>query len=98
MNINDEMIDKLADLAKLEFEKEDREEIKKDLGNILDFVETLQKVDTDGIEPLIYMNDDVNVMRSDEEKTIITKEEALKNAPHKDSDYFKVPHVLKKGN
>jgi aspartyl-tRNA(Asn)/glutamyl-tRNA(Gln) amidotransferase subunit C len=97
MEINDEMIDKLSDLAKLEFEKEDREEIKKDLRNILNFVEKLQRVDTDGVEPLIYMNEDVNVMRADISEVSITKEEALKNAPLKDSDYIKVPTVLKKG-
>jgi len=97
MDINDETIDKLADLAKLEFNVEDRAEIKKDLGNILHFVEKLQKFDTTDVQPLIYMNEDVNVMRADEVQQVITKEQALKNAPQKDSDYFKVPRVLSKG-
>ncbi len=96
MDINDDMITKLSDLAKLEFNSSDREKIKSDLNNILHFVEKLQKVDTEGVEPLIYMNEDVNVLRDDISKKTITKEEALKNAPQKDSDYFKVPTVLNK--
>jgi aspartyl-tRNA(Asn)/glutamyl-tRNA(Gln) amidotransferase subunit C len=96
MEINDEVINKLSDLAKLEFNDQDRENIKKDLTNILAFVEKLQSVDTTGIEPLIYMNEDVNVLRKDEVITDITKDEALLNAPDKDSDYFKVPKVMGK--
>ena len=96
MDINDEMITKLSDLAKLEFNSADRDKIKADLNNILHFVEKLQKVDTEGVEPLIYMNEDVNVLRDDISKKTITKEEALRNAPQKDSDYFKVPTVLNK--
>jgi len=94
MDINDDMITKLSDLAKLEFSSGEREKIKTDLNNILHFVEKLQQVDTKGVEPLIYMNEDVNVLRDDVAEKTITKEEALKNAPQKDSDYFKVPTVL----
>jgi aspartyl-tRNA(Asn)/glutamyl-tRNA(Gln) amidotransferase subunit C len=96
MDINDEMISKLSDLAKLEFSSTQRDKIRSDLNNILHFVEKLQKVDTEGVEPLIYMNEDVNVLRDDVAEKTITKEEALKNAPQKDSDYFKVPTVLSK--
>ena len=94
MEINDDMVNKLADLAKLEFNDHDRIEIKKDLTNILAFVEKLQVVNTDNIEPLIYINEDVNVLRKDEVTSEITQKEALLNAPLKDSDYFKVPKVL----
>jgi aspartyl-tRNA(Asn)/glutamyl-tRNA(Gln) amidotransferase subunit C len=94
MEINDATINRLADLAKLEFDAASREEIKQDLTRILDFVAKLQEVNTDGVEPLIYMNEDVNVLRPDEAHTDITQDEALSNAPLKDSDYFKVPRVL----
>lgn len=96
MDINDDMITKLSDLAKLEFSSGERGKIKTDLNKILHFVEKLQQVDTEGVEPLIYMNEDVNVLRDDVAEKTITKEEALKNAPQKDSDYFKVPTVLNK--
>lgn len=94
MDINDNIINRLADLAKLEFDDNSRNEIREDLTRILSFVEKLQAVNTDGVEPLIYMNSDVNVLRPDVASTEITQDEALMNAPQKDSDYFKVPKVL----
>ena len=94
MNINDELVDKLATLAKLEFDADKKKEIIKDLTQIISFVEKLNELDTTGVEPLIFMSDEVNVLRADEVKHDITHEEALLNAPKKDSDYFKAPKVI----
>jgi aspartyl-tRNA(Asn)/glutamyl-tRNA(Gln) amidotransferase subunit C len=55
----------------------------------------LNELDTEGVEPLIYLSEEFNVMRKDEARKTITQEQALKNAPKRDSDYFKVPKVLK---
>ena len=96
MQINDELIDRLAMLSKLKFEGQEKEAIKGDLKKMLAFVAKLDAVDTECVEPLIHMSESVNVLRADEAKIEITKEDALKNAPQKDSDYFKVPRVLKK--
>ena len=63
---------------------------------MLAFIEKLNELDTTNVEPLIYMSDEVNVMREDDVKTEITQDEALKNAPKHDSDYFKVPKVINK--
>ena len=73
-----------------------KESIEKDLQKILDLVEKLEEVNVDGVEPLIYMTDEKNVLRKDVVKDMVTKEEALQNAPQRDSDYFKVPKVIKK--
>jgi aspartyl-tRNA(Asn)/glutamyl-tRNA(Gln) amidotransferase subunit C len=96
MDISNELIDKLADLAKLEFNGEEKEHIKNDLSRILTFIEKLNEIDTTGVEPLIFMSEAVNVLREDEFIQTISKEEALKNAPKKDSDYFRVPKFLDK--
>lgn len=96
MKIDNELVDKLAGLSKLEFDEQAREDIKKDLQKILDMVERLNEVNVDGVEPLIYMSDEKNVLRKDVVKDTVTKEEALLNAPLRDSDYFKVPKVIKK--
>jgi aspartyl-tRNA(Asn)/glutamyl-tRNA(Gln) amidotransferase subunit C len=96
MDINNEMIDKLADLAKLEFTAEEKEKLKGDLSKITGFFEKLNELNTDHVEPLIFMTDEVNVLRADEVHQPITKEEALKNAPAKDSDYFRVPKFIEK--
>lgn len=96
MNIDDKLVNKLAGLAKLEFNGEEREEIKKDLNKILALVEKLNKLDTNNIEPLVFMCEEVNDTRDDVVKQNITQQDALLNAPQSDSDYFKVPKVLEK--
>ena len=96
MKIDKKIVDKLADLSKLEFDDKSREEIINDLNKMLAFVEKLNEVDTANVEPLIYMTDEVNVLREDDVHHDITQKDALKNAPKKDSDYFKVPKVLGK--
>ncbi len=96
MDISNEMIDKLADLAKLEFSAEEKEQLKGDLSNITAFFEKLNEIDTTDVEPLIFMTNEVNVLRADDVVQPINKEEALRNAPAKDSDYFRVPKFLDK--
>ncbi len=98
MKIDSKTVDKLAELAKLEFDEEGKTEIVKDLNRIVEFVEKLGELDTSNVEPLIYMSEETNVMRDDVVKEEITQQEALKNAPLKDSDYIKVPKVINKDN
>jgi aspartyl-tRNA(Asn)/glutamyl-tRNA(Gln) amidotransferase subunit C len=96
MKIDNETVDKIAHLARLEFENEAKDQIIKDMNNMLAFVDKLNEIDTSEIEPLIYMSDEINVLRADVVKHEITQAEALKNAPKHDSDYFKVPKVIEK--
>lgn len=91
MDISNELVDKLADLAKLEFNGDEKEKIKTDLAQITSFFDELNKVNTDNVEPLIFMSDAVNVLREDIVKEELSHADALKNAPAKDSDYFRVP-------
>jgi aspartyl-tRNA(Asn)/glutamyl-tRNA(Gln) amidotransferase subunit C len=92
--IDTKTVDEVAHLARLEFTEEGKAEILNDMNRMLAFVGKLNEMDTEGIEPLIYMTDEVNVLREDEPKVTISQKEALKNAPKKDSDYFKVPKVI----
>lgn len=94
--VTEETINKLAELAKLEFDENSKAQIQKDLNKMLSFVDKLNELDTDGLEPLIYMNNEQIILREDEVKSEITQAEALSNAPQKDSDYIKVPKVLDK--
>jgi aspartyl-tRNA(Asn)/glutamyl-tRNA(Gln) amidotransferase subunit C len=94
--IDTKTVDEVAHLARLEFEKGAKEEIVKDMNNMLAFVDKLNELDTSDVEPLVYMTDEVNILREDEVKKEMTQEEALMNAPKKDSDYFKVPKVVEK--
>ncbi|MCC7296917.1 MAG: Asp-tRNA(Asn)/Glu-tRNA(Gln) amidotransferase subunit GatC [Bacteroidia bacterium] len=94
MKITNQKVDELAQLARLSFDGEAKEAIREDLDKILAMCEKLNEVNTDGVEPLIYMTDNTNVLRNDEVQQVITHEEALKNAPKKDSDFFRVPKVI----
>lgn len=96
MEITNEKIEQLAHLARLEFDAQGKTNIKKDLENILALCEKLNEIDTEGIEPLIYMTDTQNNVRKDEVIETISRQEALMNAPKKDSDYFRVPKVIEK--
>lgn len=96
MKITDETVEHIAHLARLEFEGEEKGKIKQDLENIITFMEKLQEVDTDNVEPLVFMTNEKNRLRDDVAEVTITHEEALKNAPKKDSDYFRIPKVLNK--
>ena len=75
MIVDDVLVDKLANLSKLEFDTESKKEIKADLSKILNFMEKLNELNTDGIEPLIYINEEVNIFREDEVNYPVTKEE-----------------------
>lgn len=94
MKITEEKINQLAHLARLEFTESEKESIKKDLENTLDLCEKLNEIDTEGVEPLIYMTNTTNELREDKIIPSITREQALANAPKKDSDYFRVPKVI----
>ena len=96
MIIDDELLDHIAHLSRLSFEGEEREGIKKDLSNIVSFMEELGKIDTTAVEPLVFMTEEINVLREDEAKITVDHETALFNAPKKDSDYFRIPKVLSK--
>lgn len=95
MEINDELIDKLALLSKLEFNGASKEEIKKKLEKILTMVSKIDELDLNNIEPLKYITEHHSVLRKDIAQLNLSKEEILKNAPQHDSDYIKVPKVLK---
>ena len=94
MSTDIQTIRKLAHLARLEFDETKEQEMLQDLNKILDWMEKLRELDTSTVEPLLHMSEEVNVLRPDAARMVITHEEGLKNAPRKDSDYFRVPKVL----
>jgi aspartyl-tRNA(Asn)/glutamyl-tRNA(Gln) amidotransferase subunit C len=96
MEISQETVLHMAKLSRLEFKGEELETIKGDLEKIIGFMDKLSSVDTSNVEPLIFMSEEKNILREDESIVSITKEAALKNAPKRDSDYFRIPKVLDK--
>lgn len=94
MKITEQRVRELAHLARLRFEGPGLVKMQEDLEKILVMCEQLKSVDTEGIEPLIYLTDSHTILREDIVIQTITHEEALQNAPKSDSDFFRVPKVI----
>ena len=94
MNIDKQTLQKIAHLSRLEIKPEDEEKMLKEMSAIVTFVEKLNEVDTTGVEPLTTMSHEINSLREDEVKGQIDHEKALKTAPKKDDQFFRVPKVL----
>lgn len=96
MEVNEALVDKLAHLSRLQFNEAEKKEIGNDLQRMIAFVEKLNELNLEGVEPLLHMSGEVNVLREDEVRGSISREEGLKNAPLHDEKFFKVPKVIKK--
>ncbi|MFM7839299.1 MAG: Asp-tRNA(Asn)/Glu-tRNA(Gln) amidotransferase subunit GatC [Chitinophagaceae bacterium] len=96
MEVNDALIDQLSDLARLRFSDTEKEMIKKELKQMIDFVDTLKEVDVTGIPPLSHVSEAMNRFRDDQVKGSVSREEALRKAPQTDGIYFQVPKVIQK--
>ena len=96
MKVDENMIDKIAKLSMLEFDEKQKPTIINDMNKMLEFINKLNEINTNSIEPLIHISEEKNILRKDISNTYISQKEALKNAPMKDSTYFKIPKVLDK--
>ncbi|TFB14259.1 Asp-tRNA(Asn)/Glu-tRNA(Gln) amidotransferase subunit GatC [Filobacillus milosensis] len=92
--ISKDQVKHVANLARLAITEEEAEKYSEQLSAIIGFSEQLNELDTSGVEPTTHVLDMKNVLRKDEPKEWISKEEALKNAPDKQNGQFKVPSIL----
>ncbi len=96
MEVNDDLLNKLATLSRLNFSETEKVAIKNDLEKMIRFVQKIEEVDTIGVEPLEHMAAQVNTWREDEVKGSCSQEEALKNSAKHNNQFFMVPKVIKK--
>lgn len=89
-----EKVRKVAVLARLKLSDAEIADYATKLGNILKYVDTLNEVDTDGVEPMVHAVELSNVFRADEIQPSLPREAALSNAPKTDGVYFLVPQIL----
>ena len=94
MIIDQDTVEKIAHLARLELSGDEKQAMIADMNKILGFMDKLNEIDTTGVEPLVYMTNEVNTLREDVIKQEITHQEALLNAPKQDGDYFLVAKVI----
>lgn len=94
MSVTKKDVDYVADLARLQPDEEERESLVNDMNQILDHISTLDELDTSEVEPLEHVIDLEYRLRDDKAKKPLSHEDALKNAPDADTDYFRVPRVI----
>jgi aspartyl-tRNA(Asn)/glutamyl-tRNA(Gln) amidotransferase subunit C len=94
MKISKQEVEHVARLARLELSEQEKEKLADQLSNILTYVETLNSIDTTGVEPTSHVLDIKNVMRDDVALPGLTQEQALANAPDKAAGHYKVPKII----
>ena len=95
MSVDRKTLDKIAHLSRLELEDSKKYKILEDMNKLVAFVDKLKEVDTSGVEPLVNMSTEVNIVREDQVTGEISPEKALQNGPETDGNWFKVPKVIK---
>lgn len=96
MSVTRKEVEYIAQLARLRFKDEELENFTSQLNEILSYVDKLNELDTENVEPLSHPVEEFNKFRDDELKPSIEREEALKNAPDRTDEFFKVPKVINK--
>jgi aspartyl-tRNA(Asn)/glutamyl-tRNA(Gln) amidotransferase subunit C len=94
MSLTPEEVDHIALLARLDLSPAERERAGRELSQILDHFEQLNQLDTEGVEPTSHVFPVVNVLRTDERRPSLPRDEALQNAPEQAGGMFQVPRVV----
>lgn len=94
MSVTRENVAYIAELARLRFTEVEQDKMTRELNMILHYIEKLNEVDTEGVEPLSSIHDPANVLRDDVEAPSLSNAEALKNAPDRQDRFFRVPKVI----
>ena len=94
MPISREEVGKVSLLGRLLLSEEELETMTAQLGQILDYMQLLREVDTEGVEPMAHALDVSDIFRTDEIRPSLDREQALANAPHRDTECYLVPAVL----
>ena len=94
MKISKEEVKKVAELARLEFNETQIEKFTEQLGNILEYIEKLNELNTDNVKPTSHVLDISTPLREDKVQKLLTIDEVLQNAPESEDDFFVVPQVI----
>ncbi len=94
MSVTEKEVHKIADLARLQLSEKEAASFAQDMNKILGYMDLLNELDTEHVEPLSHVIDMESRLRSDKAEKPLSHEDALKNAPEADSDYFRVPKVI----
>ena len=94
--ISEHEVKKIAELSRLSLTNEELKKRTKDMNNILDYLDTLNEIDTENVEELYNVHDMNNSLREDNYESSLDKKDVLANSPNSNSDYIEVPLTVKK--
>lgn len=94
MKINRDEVIKVANLARLNFNDEEINKLIPEISSILDYVEKLEELNLENIEPMSHVNKIINIYREDIIKKSLSRDEALLNSPDSENGCFKVSKVI----
>ena len=94
--ISEQEVKKIAELSKLSLTNEELRKRTEDMNNILDYMDTLNEIDTENVEELYNVHDMNNSLREDNYESSLDKKDVLANSPNSNSDYIEVPLTVKK--
>ncbi len=94
MKISNKDVKEVADLARLEIEEEQLDKFTNQFENILKFISKLDELNTDDVEPTSHVLDMPTPLREDKVEEWLSQDEALKNAPQREDEFFGVPKVI----
>tara|TARA_B100000965_G_scaffold402284_1_gene427907 strand:+ start:479 stop:769 length:291 start_codon:yes stop_codon:yes gene_type:complete len=95
MQVNKKVLKKLATLSKIEISLKDEEEMLDEFNKIVTFINVLKKLDTKNIKELTHIHHATNIFREDRVENMLLKSDMLRSSPKSNSDYIKVPKILK---
>ncbi len=94
MSISKKEVERIAHLARLDLTEAEKDRFADQLSQILDHVEQLNELDTEGVEPTFHVIEMTNVFRNDRETPSLSRDETLGNAPQTDGRFFLVPRII----
>ena len=94
--ISEQEVKKIAELSRLSLSSDELKKRTVDMNNILNYMDTLNEIDTDNVEELYNVNDMSNSLRDDTFEQSLEKKDVLKNSPSSNDDYIEVPLTVKK--
>lgn len=97
MRVTKTDVEKIAALARVEFSEEEKEQLRSQMERILDYVQKLNELDTDNVEPTYSIQHSTELLREDKVAESMPREDALMNAPARTDGFFRVPKIIQKG-
>ncbi len=94
MVITEELIEELGILSKLDISDEGKEQAKKDMSDLVDYVKIIETLDITNVEPTTHMKNNTNVFREDEIKKFPNTDSIMREGPDVKGEYFKVPNTF----